>query len=183
MVQATTTIASSSSSTAIVAETAVVDNDDEEDGNDNDNENEENMTTTSPDKNKDKGYIPGHKLARDHLGTLLQWLVCMQKIDAASGQGQGLAQEGRNSGYTGSSSNWVDGGGGVDGWNDDDDNIVDDSDNTGDGNNGNGSGGNWSVRARCGTFLRKSGVLQRAVGLMLKLCPDPALFDKGTCVA
>ena len=39
------------------------------------------------------------------------------------------------------------------------------------------------MRARCGTHLRRSGLLARAVGLCLKLCPDPAAADTATATA
>lgn len=90
------------------------------------------------------------------------------QIDAASGQGQGLTQDNTTTE------------GGMEVGEDDD---IFDGPAGSDGNNSSGGAGNWSVRARCGTYLRRSGVLQRAVGLMLKLCPDPALFDKGNLPA
>ena len=51
------------------------------------------------------------------------------------------------------------------------------------GGNSSAGGGVWSVRARCGTHLRRSGLLARAVGLCLKLCPDPAAADAATATA
>jgi hypothetical protein len=51
------------------------------------------------------------------------------------------------------------------------------------GGNSSAGGGVWSVRARCGTHLRRSGLLARAVGLCLKLCPDPAAADTASATA
>ena len=47
-----------------------------------DSDDDEDNQDKGSDRCEDKGYVPlpGHKLARDHLGTLLQWLVCMQKV-------------------------------------------------------------------------------------------------------
>ena len=66
-----------------------------------------------------------HTVYRHILTTLID-MVCIQQIDAASGQGQGLAQEGTTAE-----------GGGDKG----EDEVVDGSDNG-------GGAGNWSVRAR-----------------------------------
>ena len=166
-----TTTTASSSSAIVETEDDGQEGDDSDDG---DNEDEGEIQDKGSDRCEDKGYVPlpGHKLARDHLGTLLQWLVCMQKvcgiyihssnmlrditsqdnsfydksyrdnlfammciqqIDAASGQGQGLAPEGTSTGAEGM---------GEEG----EDEVIDDAtnDDTGSG----GEAGNWSVRAR-----------------------------------
>ena len=68
-----------------------------------------------------------HTVYRHILTTLID-MVCIQQIDAASGQGQGLAQEGSTAE-----------GGGEEG----EDEVVDGSENG-------GGAGNWSVRARYG---------------------------------